>query len=436
MDSKKQKLLLEYLVSSSDVFALCQGIVQPEFFDPEFRQAVSFVQKYYQEYNTTPKIKQIKAETGVEIEKHKLSIDEIEYAADEIETFCRRRALERAILASPKLIEKGDYGAVEDTIKQAILLSLNRNLGVRYFDNVAERLEQMSEQSITIPTGWTEVDEALFGGISRKELLLVSANSGGGKSLTLANLAFNFVHQGYDVLFISLELAENIVAQRFDTMFTGVSRRVWKAHKSEIVTKVEGARGKCGVLDIIKMPSGTKSLEIRAFLKEYFLHYNKMPDLLVLDYIDEMAPNEFVSADNVWEKDKRCSVQLREIGVDYNMAIATASQLNREAVNASHHTHAHIAGGISKINVADVYWSIVMTDTMRAKGEIVFNLQKTRNSDGVGKTIYLRWDNQHLRIVDREKTSSNEIKFNKRKGFLQDESTTEGSGLLDLMSNI
>jgi len=437
MTSEKQKLLLEYLLSSTDTFALCQGIVQSDYFDPEFRQTVDFVKDYYESYHTTPSAKQVAAETGVDLSIQPISPDQVSYCADEIETFCKRRALEKAILASPELINKGDYGTVQKKIVDAIMVSLNRDLGLRYFDDIDGRFERMLTENHTESLGWAEVDEKLFGGISRKELLLVSANSGGGKSITLANIAFNFVNKGKNVLYISLELSEDVVAQRFDTMFTGISRRDWKQHVSELSTTLRSKRDESGILDIIQMPSGTSANQIRAYLKEFYLHYDMMPDLLIVDYLDNMSPNERVSADNVFEKDKRCSEQLRDILVDYNMFGATASQLNRSAVGATQHDHSQIAGGISKINVADVYWSIIMTEQMRAAGEIVFILQKTRNSDGVGATIYLRWDSKHLRILDREDNNKPKM-FNSGKGNTIPETIEmdkpSGSGLLDLLS--
>ncbi len=413
MDNKKQQLLIEYLISSPDTFALCQNIVNPTYFDPEFRNSVAFIKQYYDEYNTTPNTKQLLAETSQQFETYTILPDEAKYCALELEKFCKQQAMKHAILASPDLIKDGKYGEVELLVKEALLVSLNKSLGLRYYDTIEERLKRMLEEDPTSPTGWTAMDSALFGGISRKELLLVSANSGGGKSITLANLAHNFVGNNLNVLYISLELSEDIVAQRCDTMHTGIGRKDWKDNIEKITKQVSASASHNGILDIIQMPSGTSSNDIRAYLKEFYLHYNMYPDLLILDYLDNMSPNEQVSADNVFEKDKRSSEQLRQIAVDYNMFAATASQLNRQAIGAVDHDHSQIAGGISKIHVADVYWSIVMTEEMRAAGKIIFHLQKTRNSDGVGKQIFLKWDATRLRIVDEDDGSGGLI-FKKR----------------------
>lgn len=437
MDFEKQKIILEYLISSSDTFAICQGIVQPEYFVPELRSAVKFVKDYFQKYNTTPEPDLIKAESGAELNKRQVSRDQIDYTSKEIETFCRRKAIEKAVLASPPLIDKGDYGTLENQIREAITVSLNADLGLRYFENPEERLQRMMDDQPVESTGWKQVDELLYGGISRKELLLVSANSGGGKSITLANLGLNFVLRGLNVLYVSLELSEDVIAQRFDTMMTGISRKDWKNHVEEITTSLRNASKNAGVLDIIQMPSGTKANAIRAYLKDYYLHYDIMPDMLILDYLDKMSPNEKIDMSDVWTKDKLVAEQLRDIGVEYNMFIATASQLNREAVKAAMHDHSHIAGGISKINESDVYWSIKLDDVMKAKGDISFTMQKTRNSDGVGKTAHLKWDSKHLRILDQNDNSQ----LNFKKKIIDEEpkdnnSSFSGSSLLDFKSDL
>jgi archaellum biogenesis ATPase FlaH len=432
---KKQRLLIEYLISSPDTYALCQNIVSPAFFDPALRNSVGFIKKYYQDYNTTPSTDQIEAETDQKFVLRDIVMDKVKWTCTEIETFCRRKAIEKAIYASPELIAKGDYGTVETQIREAVMLSLNANLGLRYFEDPQARLQELLDSPLVEPTGWTEVDALLYGGISRGELFLVSANSGGGKSITLANLGFNFLARKKNVLYISLELSEPVIAQRYDTMFTGISRRDWKGHVSEIATRVHNAGSENGILDIKQMPSGTNSAAIRAYLKEYYLHHKFLPDLLIVDYLDEMSPNEQVDAGNAWLKDKMCASQLRQLGVDHNIAVATASQLNREAVNAAQHNHSHIAGGISKINICDVYISIKFTETMRLQNEIFFSLQKTRNSDGVGKGVFLKWDPKRLRIIDKEGGSfippSMTTKKDTKEGLL---GTASGSGLLDMIA--
>ncbi len=428
------------MLSSPDVFSKCQGILEGAYFNPDLAKAINFSKKYYDEYHTVPSVATIKAETNFTVViNEEMTPDQEEYTVNEIEKYCQYKALETAILESVEFVKAGDGGKVQELIDNALQVGLHRNLGLRYFEGVEERLQRMLNDPPVISTGWEEVDKALFGGFSRKELLLVSANSGGGKSITLSNMAFNSAIQGYNVLYISLELSEDIIGQRFDTMFTGVSRRDWKDHTNEIITGLQIASDSpdMGVIDIVQMTSGTTANEIRGYLKNYFSHYKMMPDVLIVDYLDKMGPNQKMNISDVWNKDKLCSEQLRDIGVDFNMAILTASQLNREAAKTEEHNHTHIAGGISKINECDIYWSILLDDIKRAEGVCEFKLQKTRNSDGVGRRIDLKWDYKYLRILDPD--SDAKLFFTKKNDLTKfnepEELQGEGQSIADVFSD-
>jgi hypothetical protein len=369
--------------------------------------------KYYDSYNSTPSPEVLEAETGYLCTQRDISKDEVIYTTKEIEHFCKNKAIEEAFIEASVLYKEEKIDDIEEVWKNALMVSLNPHLGLRYFETVNERLEDMDDNTVVTPTLWKEVDDALFGGISRKEMLLVSGGPGGGKSLVLANLGFNIMKQKLNVLYISLELSEYVVAQRYDQFLTGISRRDWKSHKQEISTRVQEAGDEFGILDIIQLPSGTRPKEIEAYLKEYYLHYNMMPDMMIVDYLDKMHPNQNVNLGDVWTKDKLCSEQLRDIAVINDMFFATASQLGRSSVGATEHNHSHIAGGISKINESDIYWSILMTSEMKAAGDIIFQMQKTRNSDGVGRNIKLHFDQRTLRILNPDEEVINRLSYMK-----------------------
>lgn len=399
MNDSKQRLLVEYLISSSDTYALTRSIIKPHFFEPDLRASISWINEYFDSYNALPTPAQIKAETGVELNIHAITKPEIKYCTDEIEKFCKRKALEQAIIDAPAMIKSGDSAKLEKTIRDALLLSLSKTVGLDYYAAPLDRLEDMLIQPPRCPTGFGEgFDTLIGGGLARTEMILFTANSGGGKSIALANLAINFSQAGLNALYISLELSESMIAQRFDQMLTGISSFAWRDNYESIATSITKQAQNAGSLVIHRMHVGTSSLEIRSFLKEYELKFGFVPDLLVIDYLDLMGANEKMSADNISEKDKRATEQLRDIGFDYNMYIATASQQNRTAIDAAQITQAHIAGGLTKINTVDVSVSILLTPKMKAAGEVGFTFTKTRSSDGVGQTTMCEWDNKYLRI--------------------------------------
>lgn len=399
MDNNKQKLLIEYLISSPDTYALCSSIVSPGYFDPEFRNAVEFIHKYYDEYHQTPAIVQIEAETGVKFELHDLTQDQLSYTTNEVEQFCKIRAMEKAVLESVPLIEQEKFGEIEELIRDAVTVSLNRNMGTDYFKDPEGRLQRMGEDGGKIPTLWAEVDKILYGGLERGQLIIFSANSSGGKSVALANLGLNFLEQGLNVVYFSFELSEDLISQRYDAMVSEIPTIDWKLHKDTISRAILTAGDNNGHFLIRNMPSGTTPNELRAYLKEYELIYKRSPDLIIVDYLDIMEPNQRVSADNVFEKDKRVSEQIRDIGKDYKAVVASASQQNRSAIDQPYINQSHVAGGLSKVNTADVWISILANKTMRAAGECAFQFLKTRSSEGEGETVYMQWT-KNIRIKD------------------------------------
>ena len=436
MNLKKQLLLVEYMISSPDTFATCTTIIQSDYFDPEARDSVKFVQEYYNDYNSLPTPEQIAAETGQEFQLRDVTKDKVEYCSREIERFCRSQALRQSIMDAAEIYEGGDaekFPSIETLVRDALMVSLTKDLGTSFFDDVEATLEKLLTSEMYEPTGWTEFDDILGGGLARKQTLLLSANSGGGKSIVMANLALNYVERGKNALYISLELSEEMIYQRYIAMVANVSTREWQLDVDDTAHKIHAAGDKSGSLFIKRMAQGSNSNQVRAYLKEFELKNGFIPDVICMDYIDLMGSNDKISADNIHEKDKRASEEFREIQNDYNAIGITASQQNRGAVNATELNHSHIAGGISKINTTDVYVSIITNDVMRAKGEMSLQFLKTRSSDGVGQTVHLNYNKVTLRITDPSGLSLPKVK---QKVTNEETTIDSGNNLLGLMSSI
>jgi len=436
MNLKKQLLLVEYMISSPDTFATCTTIINSDYFDPEARDSVKFVQEYYNDYNSLPTPEQIAAETGQDFQLREVTKDKVEYCSREIEKFCRSMALKQSIMDAASIYESGEadkFPAIETLVRDALMVSLTKDLGTSFFDDVESTLEKLLSSELYEPTGWTEFDDVLGGGLARKQTLLLSANSGGGKSIVMANIALNYVERGKNALYISLELSEEMIYQRYIAMVAGVSTRDWQHQVDDTAHKIHAAGDNAGTLFIKRMAQGSTSNQLRAYLKEFELKNNFIPDVICMDYIDLMGSNDKISADNIHEKDKRASEEFREIANDYNAIGITASQQNRGAVTATELNHSHIAGGISKINTTDVYVSIIMSDQMRAKGEIALNFLKTRSSDGVGQTIHLDYNKVTLRITDPNGLSMPKVR---RTSPEEEPAIDNSNNLLGLMSSI
>lgn len=402
MDIEKQKIICGLLLSNTDLFAKCNPMLKSSYFDPLLKRTITYTQEYFEKHHALPTPAIIEAETKLKVTKEVLEKHEQNWVAKELETFCRHKAIEEAILASPALLEIGDFGTIEANLKAAIQVGLNRDLGINYFENVEGRLRDLLMNSPVISTGWDEVDELLGGGISRQELVLYAGISGVGKSIIMSNQSINHVKAGYNVIYISLELADRIVGKRFDSMTTGISQGDILDNISKVVNAVNQFKtSETGELFIKRMPESTTTANhIRAYLKEFEQTHGFGPDVLVVDYLDLMASNRNVSSENIFLKDKYVSEELRAIGFDFDCAIVTASQLGRGSGESDKISMGHIQGGFSKVQTADAMIAIVQDDLMRSSGEYILDFVKTRNSGGVGSQVLLRWDPIGLRVTN------------------------------------
>jgi replicative DNA helicase len=348
----------------------------------------------------------IAAKTGVQLMPmgQRGVVEQRDWFLKEIESFCRYRAMENVILDGVDLLRQGEAGEVERRIKEAMTISLSSDLGTNYFRNPEERLRRMIDRSSLVPTGWRVLDDKLFGGFSRGGLNVFCGSSGAGKSLLLQNLALNWVLAGLVVVYFTLELSEDSVSLRLDSMLTTKSTReiVRDIHETALTLSVK-FKHCCDRLFIKKVPEGsTTTNDLRGFLKEFEIQTGAKPDAIIVDYLDMMYPNNSrIDPSDMWVKDKFVSEELRALHDETNTIGATASQLNRQAVEAAgSFNHSHIAGGISKINTADNVIAIHAPDNMKERGEYQLILLKTRSSSSTGHHIKLHYDPDCMRITD------------------------------------
>jgi len=403
---EKQKLLLSYLVSSQDLFIKTSPILKAGYFDPSLKKAVQFVLGYFNEYKAPPSLEQIKAETGLTLSGKELSKAEISYAENQFETFCRNSACKEAAFMLPSLLKEAKYGDMLKVMQEAIQISLSRDIGINYFDDPEARLKILTLNNNTIPTLIHKLDENLGGGITRKEMIIFAAPSGVGKSITMSNVAKNLAKQGLHGVYFTLELSEEIVAKRFDSMFSGIAQHAILYNITQTAIEVRKQSESSGRLFIKRMPeSSTNANHLRAYLKEFEIVNGFVPDFIVVDYLDLMASVQSVSVENQFVKDKYVSEELRAIANDYNAFMITASQLNRGAQqleSLDDLSQAHIAGGISKVNTTDVLCAIIQTAQMKARQEMMFKLLKTRNSSGVGNYFMVKFNPASLLLENLE----------------------------------
>ena len=397
-----QRLFLEMMLEDATSYIRVQNIFNPENFDRSLRPAAEFIKSHCDAHKTMPDRAQISATTGIRLQPiDELNEGHFDWFLEEFEGFTRRQELERAILKSADLLEKGNYDPVEKLIKDAVQISLTKDMGTDYFADPRARLMALKSNNGQNSTGWPALDRLLYGGFNRGELQIFAGGSGSGKSLFMQNLAVNWTQAGLSGVYITLEISEGLCSYRIDSMMTDTAAKDIFKDLDTVEMKVRMMAKKAGQMRIKYMPAQSTVNDIRAYMKELQIQTGLKADFLCVDYLDLLMPvSAKVSPNDLFVKDKYVSEELRNLAKELNILFVTASQLNRAAVEEIEFDHSHISGGISKINTADNVFGIFTSRAMRERGRYQLQLMKTRSSSGVGQKVELEFDIESLRIRD------------------------------------
>lgn len=334
-----ESLFAQFLYSDPETFVRVKNIVRHTFFDdPDQREAVRFMLEYTDKHNSMPTREQIRAVSGVDIDAiTDINADHVNWFMGNMERFCQQKAAREAVHKSIDLIRDNRLGEVVEALKAAAELGIVRDLGTDYFADPEARLTRMRERNNMVSSGWKHIDEKLYGGLNRGDITIFAGRSGSGKSLFLQNLALNWAQLGLNVVYISLELSEELCSMRLDSMTTGYGQKEIMKNMSDVALKVgafrktcRGETGQLGTLQVKQLKSGVTTNDIRAYLKEYETQSKLKVDAIVVDYLDLCMPYSVkVSPSDQFTKDKYVSEELRNLAVERNCLMSTASQLNR-----------------------------------------------------------------------------------------------------------
>lgn len=400
-DEDLQKLYLSVLIADNELFTRVRTITKPEHFSRRLTKVANEIVEYSDKYNGMPDTDYLFSKTGIEIKRPQKLDDSVrDWFIDEYPKFCLHKALENAVVNSSELLVDQDYGAIEEIIKNAMQTRLIEDYGLTYDFDVKKRLTNILERSGNITTCFDALDHVV-GRLNRGDLIIYAGGSGSGKSLMLQNNCITHWKNGKNVIYITLELHPELCARRMDAMYLERSTSSLYDNLDAVDQAIESAGKKYGGSMKIKyMPSGTPTTTIKAYIKDYIQNTGIHPDVIAIDYLDLIAPAQKVQTGDTFAKDKAVSEELRNLMQEFNILCLTASQLNRAAVGNDDLDHSHIAGGISKINTADLVLGIIVTDAMREKGAYELQVLKTRNSSGTGRRIRLQFLSHCMKIKD------------------------------------
>ena len=390
-----------YLSKTDESFLLqVMPMVRDEYFEfPSHQKMFAVIVQFFLTYKKLPTDDQLLEETKKVMASNELfgdyrdeleaincldekSIDNQEYYLDLVEEFAKEQAVKDAILKSVDHLKKKNFDAIEDEVRSAFSVNRNVDLGTNYFSGIKERWDRLNSQQLVpkFRTPFETLNEALDGGLAHKEMAMVVAPPGVGKSLFLANQAARSVLDGHNVLYVSLEMAEDRVAQRLDSIFTRIqqselSNRVDDIEERlEIISKQWEDRGK---LMVKEFPTKRLSVTgLRAFLNQLKNYEDFTPDVLIVDYLELMKTDRDMAE---YQGQERLAQELRGVASEYECLVWTATQTNREGKKVNIITDAELADSYGKIRVCDLVFSINQTEQEFDKGAARLYLMKSRN---------------------------------------------------------
>jgi replicative DNA helicase len=392
-----------YLIKSDLGFLLqVLPMVRPEYFEyPSHQKMYTIISEYHNKYKKLPsddvvleEAKRIKSSNELfsDYKEEMVQINNIdetalancEYYLDLVEEFAKSAALKEAILESVDLIKSKKFGQIEEKIREAITVNRNVELGSNYFEGIEERWKRLTDEKTTprFKTPFPSVNSSLEGGLNAKELAMVVAPPGVGKSMFLANQAVSSSLDGHKVLYISLEMSEDKVAQRLDSIFTRIRQSDLSA-KTELLSErldMLSTMHKVGKIWIKEFPTKRASVNsVRAYLNQLRNYEEFVPDVIVIDYLELMTGDTSMPE---YQLQERLAQELRGLATEYDLLVWTATQTNREGKKVPIITDAELADSYGKMRVCDLVFSINQTENEFDEGKARLYVMKSRNGKG------------------------------------------------------
>ncbi len=412
--------LFKTLIEDHKFFLQISTIIDPEYLIEErfkviYKIIISHFEKYHgiPTYSTlesyinlfnSPAIKESLNELLIQIQNCDRS--DIAWVKETTVKFCRHQLIKRSMLIAAKKLKDQDYDAVEEIMMDALRkMDVEHNLDHDYWDDFDLRIE--NARVGVIPTGWTDFDKRLNGGLGIGELGVIVAPTGFGKTYSLTSLACGAMDFGFDVLFYSFELSDYNIGLRADAYFSGIEVDNiinQKDRVREILKKKKDGRGK---LIIRRFP--TKSMNVSKLIA----YTNRMevvgfrPQLIVIDYADLIKPS---STDEKRLELEAIYEQLRGWGGESGYPIWTASQTNRGGLDKDYISIGDLAESFNKAMVADVLVGQTRSPEQKMNNEATFFLAKSRvGKDGYFYDAVFNTSLTQIRLKELSIKEANEI---------------------------
>lgn len=407
-------------------FALkTKDLINPEYFtETAVGDLIRIVQSHIQVYKTIPEMRMMPQILKDELAAKRIrrdALDEVKgllrsvmsadlsnpaYVTDKVSDFARHQAIENGIMTAVPLLEKGDFAKIAEVMNKALAVGvLVDGDDYDYFEEIKNRTkirEDLVAGKIVrtgITTGYTGLDAYLYHqGWGRKELSCIMGAAKSGKSLSLGDFSKNASLAGYNVFYGSCEVSKTIIADRIDAALSDTLIRDLHKNAADVELAIIKAHAKAGAFKMRDYPSGAlKPSQLHRQIENYRSE-GLVLDLVALDYADIMAAE--YRSDNLQENLRTIYIDLRAIAFEFNLAMLTATQTNRDGAKASTAKATDIGDDWNKARTVDILIGINATDAEKKIDEARLTWLLSRNTED-GFSIRIRQNRQKMQFLTK-----------------------------------
>jgi len=434
---KLEQAILKNLVYNEDYLRKVLPFIKSEYFSDRtektlFDEITSFTETYnstptpealsiaIKEKNTLTDDEVKKCENYIsEIEANRQTETEIQWLIDKTEKFCQEKAIYNGVLRAISILDgkdkSHDKGAIPSILSDALAVSFDTTVGHDYLENSDERFEFYHRKEERIPFDLECFNKITKGGLPAKTLNIALAGTGVGKSLFMCHVAAGAMVQGKNVLYITLEMAEEKIAERIDANLLNVTLDdLIDLPKDMYDKKVARVREKCtGKLIIKEYPTASASVtHFRTLLNELNLKRSFVPDIIFVDYLNICCSSRIKAGANInsYTYVKSIAEELRGLAVECNVPIVSATQTTRSGFTSSDPGLEDTSESFGLPATADLMFALISSEDLEAMGQIMVKQLKNRYNDpSYYKRFTVGVDRSKMKLYDVEQSAQQGI---------------------------
>lgn len=420
-----EQLILNSLFTNDAYMRKVTPFLELEYFESPYKEMFKVFATYVAKYNNIPD--KYAFTISLNEAKNNLNTSNVEVAdlvdllfgemktdtdwlLDKTEQWCQERALYNAVMKSITIIDGKDpvlgKSALPELLQTALSVSFDTNVGHDYIDQAEQRYEFYHSKENKLPLDLEYFNTITNGGLSDKSLAVILASTGVGKSLCMCHMAASTLSFGKNVLYITMEMAEERIAERIDAnLFDVPIDQLENLSKDAFLNKVNSVKQKTqGSLIVKEYPTGqAHSGHFRALIRELKLKKNFEPDLICVDYINICASARMKMGGSVnsYTYIKAIAEELRGLAVEVGVPVLTATQINREGSRNSDPNLEDTSESWGLPATADLMFALVSNEELEELGQIMVKQLKNRYSDpNKNKKFVVGIDRPKMRLYD------------------------------------